>query len=123
MFAANKAVQSFYVMGEVDIGFDILTTLLHGFFSIFLLFARLLKTFTNAFSHGFRQDIDQLIHRSTFQSLVGQGHRWVDRCTWFQTGIGCAFTGTMNTNERLEKVHISQFLSLGTLGTNRQSHV
>jgi len=121
MFAGNKAVQFFYVMSENHIGLDKFTAFCHAGFSMLLPFARLLKTFTNAFGHGVRQDINQFIHRSACQSLVGKGHRGVYRYTRFQTRIGRSFTGTMNANERFEEVHISQFFGLGAFGTNRKS--
>ena len=121
MRSANKAVQIFYVMREDDIVFDISTTFRHGVFSMLFPFVRLLKKFTNTFSHSFRQDINQLIHRSAFQSLIGQGNGRVYGYTRLQTGIGRSFTGAMNANERFEKVHISQFFGLGTLATNCKS--
>jgi len=121
MFAGNKAVQFFYVMSENHIGLDKFTAFFHAVFSMLLPFTRLLETFMNAFGHGFRQDINQHIPRSACQSLVGKRHRGVYSYTRFQTGIGCSFTRTMNTNERFEKVHISQFFGLGALDTNRKS--
>jgi len=102
----DSSVQAFHVMCEDDIGFDKFTTGRRGVIGVPLRFPSMPKSCANTIGRGFRQDIDQLIHRSAFQSFVGQGNGRVHSFTWFQTSIRHSFTSPMNTNQSFEEVHI-----------------